>query len=63
MDRRIYRVETPKGTKLIRANSPAQAIRHAAKPLFKASVATQEELVELLGNDIKPEEAGEEAPE
>lgn len=58
MDKRVYRVETPKGTKLIKAATPSQAIAHAVRAQFSARVATQEDLIELLGDGIAPEEAG-----
>jgi len=52
---RIYRVETPQGTRLIRAIHPAAAIRHAAKGIT-AEVASQQDLVDLVTTGCEVEE-------
>jgi len=61
---RIYRViQNSDGTPadaiyhLVRAQSAAQAIRHVSSPIFTAEVASQNDLVDLLGKGIKVREA------
>ncbi len=55
---RIYLVTAPDGAStLVRAVTPAQAIRHAARG-FTARVADQDDLVRLLGDGAKVEAAG-----
>lgn len=48
--RRIYKVEgpAPDQTRLVRAATPAQAIRHAVRSDYTATVAAQDDLVALL---------------
>lgn len=60
MNVRIYHVADPKaGTeRLIRASSPAQAVRHAASHM-RANVAGQETIVDLLSRGANVETAGE----
>lgn len=51
MTTRIYRVTNGgPNDRLVRASNPAQAIRHIAKP-YKADVASQHDLIELLSLD------------
>lgn len=67
-DKRIYLVapSTPKdgappsalGERLIRATNVAQARNHAARETFAVNVASQDDLVRLLGT-VKVENAGE----
>ena len=59
---RIYAVRDRHsgGTSLVRAASPASAIRHVAEDMLAASVATQDELVRLLTEGVVVETAGEE---
>lgn len=70
MPERIYRVTPkaegaePKESRLVRAGSQAQALRHVAAETLAVSLASQQDLVELLGagvkvDDAKAEEAGE----
>ena len=56
---RIYIVNGPMGTRLIKATVASQAITHAAKSAFTAKVASQDDLVEALSNGIKVEAYGE----
>lgn len=42
---RIYTVSGVASTRLVRATSPSQAMRHVAQSLFKVSVASQDDLV------------------
>lgn len=49
--------------RLVRAGTVAQAIRHVAKPMFEAEVASQDRLVELVSHGIKVEDAGEDGGE
>lgn len=63
MKTRIYKVDTVRRcdngasaiivTDLIRAISQAQAERHASKSIIVAKVATQEELVAMMGAGAK----------
>lgn len=63
MSKRIYIVTRKNGHhRLIRANTPAQAIGFAVRSDYNAEVASQEALVGLLGSGIKVEDAGEPAP-
>lgn len=61
--KRIYVVtnttSTPNRQRLIRAATPAQAVRHAARDSFDVVVASQDALVTLLGAGIQVETAGE----
>lgn len=57
---RIYRIIDGDGDRLIRAATSAQAVRHAASH-FKARVASQDDIAELVGQGAKIENAGEEA--
>ena len=60
MSLRIYRVintETA-AERLVRAQSQAQAIRHVVKETYRAAVAGQETIVELLTSGVKVEDAG-----
>lgn len=58
MSKRIYYVTDSESRYLVRVHSPASAIRKAAEGQFKAEPASQETLVELLGNGIKILDAG-----
>jgi hypothetical protein len=58
---RIYLVNGPTGTRLIKASVASQAITHAAKSAFTAKVASQDDLVEAVSNGIKVENYGESA--
>ena len=60
MSLRIYRVintETA-AERLVRAQSQAQAIRHVVKETYRAAVAGQETIVELLTSGVKVQDAG-----
>jgi hypothetical protein len=56
---RIYLVNGPTGTRLVKASVASQAITHAAKSAFTAKVASQDDLVEAVSNGIKVETYGE----
>jgi len=58
---RIYLVNGPTGSRLIKATVASQAITHAAKSAFTAKVASQDDLVEALSNGTKVETYGETA--
>jgi hypothetical protein len=58
---RIYLVNGPTGTRLVKASVASQAITHAAKSAFTAKVASQDDLVEAVSNGIKVETYGETA--
>ncbi|MEI7446597.1 MAG: hypothetical protein WCK28_17035 [Burkholderiales bacterium] len=56
---RIYLVTADDGeARLVRAVSPAQAIRHAARARYRANVAAQETLVDMLQAGEQVETAG-----
>lgn len=65
--KRIYLVAPKPGTGsesidracLVRANTQAQAIGHAVRNRYTASVATQDQIVDLVSLGAKVEEAGE----
>jgi len=53
---RIYLVTTHKGDRrLVRASHRSQAINHVARSMMEASVARQDELVELVSSGAKVE--------
>ena len=58
---RIYLVNGPTGSRLVKATIASQAITHVAKSSFSAKVASQDDLVEALNNGIKVESYGETA--
>lgn len=60
---RIYIVNGPTGTRLVKAAAASQAISHVAKSAFSAKVASQDDLVEALSNGIKVEAYGAEQGE
>jgi hypothetical protein len=58
---RIYIVNGPTGTRLVKAAVASQAITHVAKSEFSAKVASQDDLVEAVSDGIKVETYGETA--
>lgn len=58
---RIYLVNGPTGSRLVKATVASQAITHVAKSAFSARVASQDDLVEALSNGVKVEAYGETA--
>lgn len=64
-DKRIYVVteDHDEGERktLVRAATPAQAIRHEVKDRFTAEVATTDEVAELVGGGTKVQDASVEA--
>jgi hypothetical protein len=59
---RIYIVNGTDGaTRLVKATVASQAITHVAKNAFTAKVASQDDLVQALGNGVKVETYGESA--
>jgi hypothetical protein len=48
---RIYHVTTPAGVRLVKANTPAQAVRYCAKSLVQARPVKTDELADLLTGD------------
>lgn len=60
---RIYIVNGPTGTRLVKASVASQAISHVAKAAFSAKVASQDDLVQALSDGIKVEVYGTEAGE
>lgn len=61
--KRIYVVGTPDGVRLVRATVRSQALTHVAQSDFTVRVASQEDLVEYLGEGIKIEDIRHEQPE
>lgn len=57
MTGRIYAVYHGTEARLVRAVNRSQALSHVAKTAFNIGVATQDELVTLLGNGTKVETA------
>ncbi len=55
--KRIYAVNGPDGSRLIRATSVQQAISFASKGTYKGSLATQEALIAAGASGAKVEEA------
>jgi hypothetical protein len=59
---RIYLVTGSSGeVRLVKASVPSQAITHVAKQSYSACIASQDDLVEALGNGVKVETYGETA--
>ena len=61
---RIYRVEVNSArlkviARLVRADTRAQAERHVWKQIIESWVATQDDMMELLGLAVTVEDAGE----
>jgi hypothetical protein len=54
---RIYVVATNGTEHLVRASNRAQAMSHVARSILKVNVATQEQLVRLLGKKVQVEQA------
>jgi hypothetical protein len=58
---RIYYVTAEDGeARLVRATSPAQAIRHVARDRYRVAVASQETIVEMVSAGDPVETAGDE---
>jgi hypothetical protein len=57
MSERIYVVGGPTGIHLVSAITKQAAIAYVAHNVYKATVATQNDLVELLGKGVKVEYA------
>ena len=57
MSERIYVVGGPTGIHLVSATTKQTAIAYVAHNQYKAAVASQNDLVELLGKGIKVEQA------
>ena len=55
MAERIYAVYHGSTGRLVRASTRAQALSHVAQSTFNIRVASQDELVALLGQDVKVE--------
>jgi len=53
MSTRIYKVISNSGSYLVRASTRSQAIAHVAKEEILATVATQEDIVEMMGQGRK----------
>lgn len=62
---RVYIVteEGNERVRLVRASTPAQAIRHVVKSVFSANVASQDALIDALGKGETVENAAEDASE
>lgn len=54
--KRIYLVGTKDGVRLVKAAVRQQALTHVANSLFEIRVASQDDLVEALGNGVKIEQ-------
>ena len=58
---RIYKVQTPTGARLVRAPNRSQSVNHVARDTIRAEVASQDDLIALLADGVKVEEAGADA--
>lgn len=58
---RIYLVNGPTGTRLVKAATPSQAITHVARSAFSAKVPSQDDLVDAVTSGVKVETYGETA--
>ena len=58
MSTRVYVIsESGKATALIRARSPAEAIRHIAGARYQAAVANQDQLIDLVMKGMQVQDA------
>jgi hypothetical protein len=57
MKERIYVVGGPTGIHLVNASTKSTAIAYVANTKYNAHVASQSDLVELLGKGVKVEQA------
>ena len=57
MAERIYVVGGPTGIHLVSSTTKQAAIAYVAHNVYKATVASQNDLVELLGKGVKVEQA------
>lgn len=58
MTKRIYCVDDGQNKRLVRAHVPSAAVKHVAEGYITARVASQEDLVTLMGSGVAVEEAG-----
>lgn len=58
---RIYVINGGAKPRLVRAGSKATAIAHVVRTTFTATVASQDVLVDAVGQGVRVETAGEEA--
>jgi hypothetical protein len=63
VQKRVYVVSGGAAPRLVKAVSQAAAIGHVVKSAYKATVATQDDLIAALGAGAKVELAGDELPE
>ena len=57
---KVYLVTTPTGVRLIRAFSPAGAIKQAVGTSHSAAIATQDQLIAALAKGVKVEDGASE---
>ena len=57
MAERIYVVGGPTGIHLVKSSTKQSAVAYVAHNVYRATVATQSDLVELLGKGVKVEQA------
>ena len=55
MNTRIYKVNTPNGSRLVRAVNKTQAIGFIARACLDAALATQDDLIALLADGVQVE--------
>ena len=58
---KIYKVNTPEGSRLVRAGDKRQALNHVARLTITVAIASQEDLIALVSGGAKVETANEEA--
>jgi len=54
----IYVVDNGQAKRLVRGNNRQQALRHVALDTHEVRVATQDDLLEMLGDNVPVEDAG-----
>lgn len=57
---KIYKVNTPDGSRLVRAGDKRQALNHVARLTITVALASQDDLIDLVRDGIKVETAKEE---
>ena len=63
MKKRIYRVELAEDVFLVRASNKSQAVSHVVRNLTRVHLASQEEIVALVGGGTPVENAVDDEPE
>lgn len=59
MAKRIYKITTPKGSRLVDASIKAQALAHVVKDEITVEIATGHDIAALVSSGVKVERIGE----